>query len=307
MPSSRDSSTVRSREQSSTSRISSTQSCGMSSYVAFSVRSALYAGRTAMTFFSWRGIRAGKITLFGLALGIDAADFDRAEIAVLPCGAPREDHRRVVECDECPLGARKKDAARGNRDSLSATRVLQTHRRLVVGDGGRDAIAIEQLSPVTAVASRGGILGEKRVMQLVAAIVDDAPLGVERPDQIAAEVTRAKNVAGRMEGGETRGRADGKDLFVDAEGGRVRREKDQQKREHCRADDALQPHVRERRKHRRDQHRPDAVEHPVIAQEANRHRAEEHDEEEMRDVLPPFFVRREDEERQRDHREEKRM
>src|SRR5215213_4260865 len=60
MPSSRLSSTVRSREQSSTRRISSTHSLGMSSYVAASVRSALYAGRTAMTFFSCRGMRAGE-------------------------------------------------------------------------------------------------------------------------------------------------------------------------------------------------------------------------------------------------------
>src|SRR5437763_1051184 len=50
------SSTVRSREQSSTSRISSTQSFGMSSKVAWRVFSALYAGKTATTFLSWSGI-----------------------------------------------------------------------------------------------------------------------------------------------------------------------------------------------------------------------------------------------------------
>src|SRR5712691_10270854 len=52
MGSCRASSTVRSREQSSTRSVSSTHSLGMSSYVACRVFSALYAGKTATTFFS---------------------------------------------------------------------------------------------------------------------------------------------------------------------------------------------------------------------------------------------------------------
>src|SRR3954468_18064862 len=55
MGSVRASSTVLSRETSSTRRISSTQSWGMSSNVARNVFSALYAGSTATTFLSRKG------------------------------------------------------------------------------------------------------------------------------------------------------------------------------------------------------------------------------------------------------------
>ena len=110
--------------------------------------------------------------------------FEEAGNSIVP---PHEDHRHIIPINQRPITGRKPEGGETTETELVAGRVGDADRRVVADQGGVGIVTGKQVGPGTDVARLKDLpdLPQKRLVDLVAIVLEDPPFGPVAVDEIA--------------------------------------------------------------------------------------------------------------------------